>query len=340
MKTASMKIRIAGLFFLLIAVSCEPDNLAPNSIFLCTPAQGNIKTLFDLDASASIDPDGLKSLLVFRWDYDDDGEWDTPFGPYKISSCHFSLPGSYNIRLEVKDTYDAISSSIFTVNVDSLHHITDPRDGQVYPVVKLGTHWWMARNLNIGKTLNPGDLQTNNSVIEKFIYPAEDPENLNGGLYTWDEMMGYVNPEGIQGICPPGWNLPTDADWRNMLTAFHASGTIHNLVYEITGQKFVPDQQVTHDNYKTEGAVWRLLRETGSTGFDAVPAGYLNPDGVFGTSDYYFPGKTATFWTSSMYSDYSIRVRLYRTDNHEGDIFRFADNRNFAFSVRCVRATL
>jgi len=335
-----MKIRIIVLLLLPFAISCEPDNLAPDAIFTCSPPEGNVKTLFDLDATASVDPDGLKNLLVFRWDYNGDGQWDTPFGPNRISSCQFPEPGIYTIRLEVKDTYEAVTASVFTVTVDSLHHLTDPRDGQVYPVIRLGSNWWMGRNLNIGQPVDPSAGLSDNGIVEKYVYPADDPGSLNGGLYTWAEMMGYSENEGSRGICPPDWHIPTDSDWRNMLSVFRAAAQHHLQSYQIYGEKWVPDQQVTYDNYLSDGALWRLLKESGSTGFDAVMLGYRDPDGNFSDRDYHFPGKTATFWTSTISGDYAIRVRLYQTDDHDGDIFRLADNRRFAFSVRCVRESL
>jgi len=335
-----MKIRIFVLLLASLVISCEPENTAPLAVFSCNPPEGNVKTLFDLDARASIDPDGLKSLLEFRWDYNGDGVWDTPFGPYRISSCSFPVPGNYEIRLEVKDTYEASTLSTFLIRVDSLHHITDPRDGQVYPVIKLGSCWWMGRNLNIGKSIETSKVPQNDGQIEKYVYPAEDQDSLNGGLYTWPEMMGYEFIAGAQGICPPGWRLPTDDDWRNMLSVFRWTAPREILAYQITGEKFVVDQKVTHDSYKTEGAIWRLLRETGNTGFDAIMLGYRDPDGVFSDRDYHFQGRTASFWTSTEFAGNAIRVRLYQTENHEGDIFRFADNRNYAFSVRCIKETL
>ncbi len=335
-----MKIRIFGFLCLILLASCEPENKAPDALFTCLPANGNINTIFDLDASSSADSDGLKFLLTYRWDYNGDGQWDTPFGPYKIYACRFPVPGSYEIRLEVKDSYEAVSSSIITVHVDSLHRITDPRDGQVYPVVKIGSFWWMGRNLNIGKRVDPSVNLSDNGVIEKYVYPADDPDSLNGGLYTWEEMMGEPYSEGSQGICPPGWHVPTDNDWRNMLSVFRPTANRPIMTYQISGVKYVPDQMVTYDSYLSEGALWRLLKDMGSTGFDAVMLGYRNPDGAFDDRDYYFAGKTATFWSSTSSGDYAVRVRLYRSENHDGDVFRFLDNRLFAFSVRCVKESL
>jgi uncharacterized protein (TIGR02145 family) len=335
-----MKIRIPFWLPLLFLLSCEPENSAPNALFTCVPPEGNINTLFDLDATASVDPDGLKYLLQFRWDYNGDGTWDTPFGNWEIFSCRFPVPGSYTIRLEVKDNLDAVTSASITVHVDSLHRITDPRDGQVYPVVKIGSWWWLGRNLNCGKELNPNIIPINNNVIEKYTYPTEDPDSLNGGLYTWLELMAYGYVEGGQGICPPGWHVPTDAEWNDLLSVFRNERVPVTPAYYISGSKFIPDQTVVHYNYRSIGAIWKLLRETGSTGFDAVPLGYLDPDGVFSDRDYHFPGRTSTFWTSTMSGDYAYRVRMYQTEDHQGDVFRFADNRRYAFSVRCVKGSL
>ncbi len=33
-------------------------------------------------------------------------------------------------------------------------------------------------------------------------------------LYQWEEMMQYTTQQGAQGICPPGWHLPTDEEWK------------------------------------------------------------------------------------------------------------------------------
>ncbi len=335
-----MKIRFPLFLLIGMSFSCARENVAPDAKFTCTPPEGNVKTIFDLDATASEDPDGLKTLLTYRWDANDDGEWDMDFGPWKIYQCSFSQPGTYTVRLEVKDSFDGITSISCTVRVEGLRSITDPRDRQVYPVVKIGSYWWFARNLNIGKTLNPHQQQSNNGIIEKYIFPGPDPDSLNGGLYTWAEVMVGGTAEGATGICPPGWHVPSSSDWNNMLSVFRSESSERSFTYRISNVRFVPDQLVTHDNYQQAGAIWRLLRDKGSTGFDAVMVGYRNPDGEFDNRDYYFPGNTASFWTSSTYGIYQVRIRMYDSGTGEGDIFRFPDNPQFAFSVRCVKESL
>jgi len=321
---------------LVLGFSCNPDNQVPVAVIDCLPEEGNVNTLFDLDAGGSVDPDGLAHLLTYRWDADADGVWDSDFGHLKVITAHFPVPGTYEIRLEVKDSYGMVSTASYRVAVDSLHHMTDSRDGQVYPVVKMGASWWMGRNLNYGIPIPFNQLPSCNSTVEKYVHP-EDPDSLKGGLYTWPEMMGYSYSEGGTGICPPGWHLPSDGDWKALMARF-ADAAIHQYPgYKISGEKFIPDREVKHDNYQASGAIWRLLRETGSTGFDAVLAGYVDPDGVYGDRDYHFTGHTASFWTSTISGDFAMRVRFYVTDDHEGEVFRLSDNRRFAFSVRCIK---
>ena len=38
--------------------------------------------------------------------------------------------------------------------------------------------------------------------------------NEYGGLYQWDEMMQHSSGLAAQGICPEGWHLPTDNEWK------------------------------------------------------------------------------------------------------------------------------
>jgi len=81
--------------------------------------------------------------------------------------------------------------------------------------VMIGEQCWMAENLNIGEMIDGSQSMTENGIIEKYCYD-NDPENCEtyGGLYQWDEMMEYVTDTAVQGICPAGWHLHTDHEWK------------------------------------------------------------------------------------------------------------------------------
>jgi hypothetical protein len=95
--------------------------------------------------------------------------------------------------------------------------MTDPRDGKKYATIKIGTQCWMAENLNVGTRIT-GDVwpsqNTPTEIIEKYCYDDQESNcDIYGGMYTWNELMQYSTTEGVQGICPEGWHLPTDAEW-------------------------------------------------------------------------------------------------------------------------------
>jgi len=83
--------------------------------------------------------------------------------------------------------------------------------------VTIGTQVWMKNNLDVGTMLTGGTAQTNNAAVEKWCYNNDSANcTIYGGLYQWDEMMQYVTTEGTQGICPSGFHIPTDTEWKTM----------------------------------------------------------------------------------------------------------------------------
>lgn len=108
-------------------------------------------------------------------------------------------------------TFD-ITEGIPCVNVPTVSY-----ELREYNTVQIGTQCWLKENLNVG-TMIPGvQHQLDNGTIEKFCYD-DDPANcaIYGGLYQWDEMMIYTTEPGGQGICPPGWHIPADEEWKQL----------------------------------------------------------------------------------------------------------------------------
>jgi parallel beta-helix repeat protein len=79
-------------------------NTAPTAAFSVQPPSGNTETNFLFDASSSSDAEDPASALQVRWDWQNDGVYDTTWSTNKSASHKFSLSGVHTVRLQVRDT--------------------------------------------------------------------------------------------------------------------------------------------------------------------------------------------------------------------------------------------
>ncbi len=201
--------------------------------------------------------------------------------------------------------------------------IIDDRDSQAYTTVEIGTQCWMAENLNIGTMINGSSDPTNNSTIEKYCY---DNNTINcdtyGGLYQWDEIMQYVTTEGVQGICPTGWHIPTDAELCT-LENYVDAGTIS---CSQTGERGID----AGTNLKSTSGWYSGGNGIDLYGFTTLPTGYRTITGNFSTITFY-----AYFWSSSEHSSSTTwsRTLFYYLDK----VSRNYITKGNGFSVRCLQ---
>lgn len=78
-------------------------NSPPTASFTVTPAVGTTATVFQFDASGSSDRETPAENLQVRWDWENNGEWDTEFTTTRTASHRYDTPGTKTIRLEVRD---------------------------------------------------------------------------------------------------------------------------------------------------------------------------------------------------------------------------------------------
>ncbi|MBI9038770.1 MAG: hypothetical protein JEY97_11605 [Bacteroidales bacterium] len=211
---------------------------------------------------------------------------------------------------------------------DCVDPITDPRDGNVYDIVLIGEQCWMAENLNIGIQINGSENMTGNGVIEKYCY-----DNLianciyYGGLYQWNEMMEYGEEPGIQGICPEGWHLPTDDEWKILEGTVDSQYPIGDTIWDNWGLRgFDAGKNLKSTSY------WSENTGTDAFGFKGHPGGCRGGSGVFG-----FVNDWAMIWSSSR-DDYLQDFSWERTlDGDSDQVLRTTTHRDFGLSVRCLR---
>jgi uncharacterized protein (TIGR02145 family) len=197
-------------------------------------------------------------------------------------------------------------------------------EGQVYNTVQIFSQCWFKENLNVGKMIDVLTGQSNNGIIEKYCYKNEpDSCTKYGAYYQWDEMMQYGFPEPLkQGICPPGWHLPSDQEWKVLEGAMDSQyGIGDNIWNEYLQRGFdAGNNMKTTCGWKENGNGTDLL------GFAGLPAGY-NTGNI---------GISGEWWTATFYNDpYYPCGRAIRNDI--SGVVRSNDNNIFGQSVRCLK---
>ena len=192
--------------------------------------------------------------------------------------------------------------------------LTDERDGQSYATVQIGSLCWLAQNLNVGQKIPLSTHPSNNGIIEKYYYDDSDANGeVYGGLYTWDEMMEYSREKGSRGICPAGWHIPTDEEWKAMEMALGMSESDAN-----------------------RSNVWRgtdqgtQLGPVGGSGYHALYSGRSVPG--FG---YTARGSFEYVWSSNESADAAWRRCLDESSPQVGRFNTFP--KTYGMSVRCVK---
>ena len=149
---------------------------------------------------------------------------------------------------------------------------------------------------------------------QKYCYnDLETNCDIYGGMYQWLEMMQYTTTQGAQGLCPPGWYLPTDADWTALTT-------------------FLGGESVAGGKMKETGTAHWASPNTGATNsssFTALPGGtrFDNSSPFFGL------GYGGNFWSSTENSP----TAWYRAlSNSNANASRSSCDKTFGFSVRCL----
>jgi PKD repeat protein len=151
--------------------------------------------------------------------------WSWNFGDGNTSTTQnpshtYVNPGNYTVQLTVANTHGShaeTKTSYIQVSVGQGGEtgiFTDSRDGQTYKWVKIGNQVWMAENLNWVPSNDYGGWSGcyNNSASNCESY---------GRLYTWPSAMqgagsSSSTPSGIQGVCPPGWHVPSHDEWTQL----------------------------------------------------------------------------------------------------------------------------
>ena len=278
----------------------------------------------------------INNAASWLWDFGDGGTSvsQNPFHTYNTT-------GIYTVSLIVTNSYGSD-----TKTKTGYITVTDPLidyDGNVYQTVQIGNQLWMKENLKSthyadGTALidgtGAGDISGDTTT--KYYFAYYDNENyvaVYGRLYTWAAVMNgasgsETNPGKVQGVCPDGWHVPGDDEWKELEMHLGMSEKEASLTY----------WRGTDEGAKLKesgfNGLWRysgtLYVGNNKSGFTALPAGSRLYNESFRNL-----GERANFWTATeSFSSYAWCRRLYY---NYAEVYRYDDYKTRGYSVRCVK---
>ena len=91
-------------------------NQPPTAAFHCSPTNIVSGMIITFDASDSTDDQGSASLR-YRWDWNSDGEYDTPFLTNAVATHQYNIAGTKIIALQAMDSHGLTATASLTLNV-------------------------------------------------------------------------------------------------------------------------------------------------------------------------------------------------------------------------------
>ncbi|WP_297697682.1 FISUMP domain-containing protein [uncultured Fibrobacter sp.] len=217
---------------------------------------------------------------------------------------------------------DAYNAAMVKAGVNSDSIITDPRDNNTYRTVVINGKRVFAENLRYADSATTVNLKG-----QTWCYNNEMKNcKIGGRYYTWTAAVNLnkqwlrtsasaliKNPH--QGICPEGWHLPNDIEWKTLFNTDWYTGVSDYAVQQMRG-------------------FYGWTEATDSSGFSAFPAG------LYYEGSFYDIGLNVHFWSAT--EDGSLSAYFWSLDANTATLDYYSRGnynryKHHGFFVRCFQ---
>lgn len=230
----------------------------------------------------------------------------------KIDSSSSTIESSSNISSSSIDESSSSEESSSSLNdgYDANNNtLTDPRDGQIYKTVTIGTQVWMAQNLNYLPEDTVGTIWAGKSVCGGGEWRSLEEGDCStyGRLY---ESSFTNNAVYKMEICPTGWSLPTKRLYERLIS----------FLGDDAGNKLKIDNPI----------YWTINDSTNQSGFSAIPAGDWSNSKGFNNYEKNSDIAIASFAMEEYQGNNALKIK--------DDRYLFTGyGANYYIAVRCIR---
>jgi uncharacterized protein (TIGR02145 family) len=280
---------------LFLLYNCSPGQEHPDDLSLVLTVT-DVTVFNGHDGSVMLDVTGGITPYSYLWS---NGEMTkdiegVPAGIYSVT---------------VTDARDSSATATDTVKHPIPENLLMDIQWNIYTTVRIGEQIWMQQNLRVS-------VDPDSTPITSYVYDGiEELAKTYGRLYTWDAAMNGSTAEKAQGICPDGWHIPSDEEWKILemyLGMTRAEADLSNV-------------------WRGEG-VGAKLRPGGGSGYDVLYSGRRANSGGYALLRWY-----EYVWTSTESGSYAWR-RCLDSIPSVTTIGRFNTfPKSYGFSVRCIK---
>jgi uncharacterized protein (TIGR02145 family) len=324
------------------AVRCLRDFIAPPTVVLNSVTKQGANAL-KIEAEVTYPGVGEMTARGICWGYQPnptvDGEHTTEggeAGPFGAMLTDLTYGNTYYIRAYATNAAGTSYSQQLSYYLHerdnepcpSVATVTDV-DGNTYNTVQIGNQCWMKENM---RTTHYADGGSTGGY-----YPGSNSSNVTtyGYLYTWSSATNAysnnTNEFGMQGVCPTGWHVPSDAEWTELIeyvsheSMYACSGNSENIAKALAST-------LGWATFTGDCAVGDTPDSNNTTGFSAMPAGYNT--GNWNNGSFAF-GEYAALWSSTRLDDSYARYIMLSYD--DATVGQNNISTSMALSVRCLR---
>ena len=287
----------------LSCTSNNPSSSNPLSILINPPPSVSFSKCTDTITTTNAKPFKLKGGIPLSGTYSGPGVnpasgiWDPAAAGVGNKTITYSYTNTALCSASALRVFKVVAAPAFACG----NLLTDVRDNETYQTVQIGAQCWFAESLKYGTEIPDNLVQRDNCIPEKYTCPSSlvPPPSY----YQWDELMQYDDTPGLQGLCPPGWHVPTKAEWQTLFNTLNGPGFAASAM---------------------------LL--SGFSGFNARVNGSW-----FENAQWDYDSFATHFWTST--SRGSLKAWAHAMNNIPDDhsVATYPSSRANAFSVRCVK---
>ena len=244
-----------------------------------------------------------------KWDLSQNSYTYTAGSSPLIDKVHFDQEG--NVLYEASE--NAVAVNILAYTLRDLRRGSDIKE---YPIVKIGTQYWMRSNLQATSYRDGASLE------------RSELQNGTPGYFTNDETAYFYSGEALQEgeLAPEGWEIPTREDWEQLLSYVGNAAALKSGSWQKLSSEDVLQDVNNLSMFDIRSiSIWHLEAinsEGKACGFWTVQSGTaeLPEETVFFTG-----GNDGIQWDSTL------------TDNGEEEGSEMREEFYKALSIRCIK---